>query len=94
MATLRIWETVRASHLNVLRLDERTTYQGVDFTSGEAQSAAFDADTSVITITTDAACAIAVGPDPTADSDGFPLAANAFLDLEVQPGHKISAVAT
>lgn len=93
MATLKIWETVRAgSGLPVLRLDERTNYQAVTFTGTAGASVAFDTDTSIITIRSDAACAIRVGADPTAVANDYPLAANTLLDLEVKPGQKISAI--
>ncbi len=92
MATLRIWETVRASHLPIIRLDERLTYQEVSFTSTAGQSAAFDGDTSVITVVSDVDCAIAVGADPTATANSYPLAANTERDIEVKPGDKISAI--
>jgi hypothetical protein len=95
MATLKIWETVRCSSgLPVLRLDDRTNYQTVSFTGTAGTSAAFDADTSIITVRADVACALRVGSDPTAVVTDYPLAANTLLDLEVVPGAKISAIAT
>jgi hypothetical protein len=95
MSTLKIWESVRAtSGLPVIRLDERVTYQTVSFTGTAGVSAAFDSDTSIITISADADCALAVGADPEAETTDFPLAADTLLDLEVQPGQKISAIAT
>lgn len=94
MATLRIWETVRAAHLPIIRLDERVTFQSVDFTAGATQSEAFDEDSSVITVSSDVACALAVGSDPTATTDSYPLAADTLFDIEVQPGEKISVIAT
>ena len=92
MATLKIWETVRAVTLPVLRLDERTNYQTVTFTGTAAASAAFDSDTTVISVVADAACAIRVGSTPVAVATDFPLAANTREDFEVQPGQKISAI--
>lgn len=94
MATLRIWETVPASRKNVIRIDERMTYQSVTYTGTAAASAAFDADTGIITVASDAACAIAIGPNPVATVNSYPLAANTLLDIEVQPGAKISAITT
>jgi hypothetical protein len=94
MSTLKIWETVRASNLPVIRLDERVTYQTVTFTGTAGQSAAFDGDTSIITVSADAACALRVGANPTAVVTDYPLAANTLFDLEVAPGQKISAIAT
>lgn len=95
MSTLSIWESVRAtSGLPVIRLDERVTINSVTFTGTAGQSAAFDADTSIITVRSDVACAIRVGANPTAVVTDFPLAADTLMDLEVQPGQKISAIAT
>jgi hypothetical protein len=95
MSTLKIWETVRASNgLPVIRLDARTNYQAVSFTGTAGTSVAFDVDTSIITISADAACAIAVGTAPTAVTTDYPLAANTLMDLEVEPGAKISVIAT
>lgn len=95
MSTLKIWETVRSSSgLPVLRLDERTTYQAVTFTGTAGPSAAFDGDTSIITVRADVACAVRVGAAPVAVANDFPLAANTSYDFEVAPGQKISAIAT
>ncbi|HWW56369.1 MAG TPA: hypothetical protein VN047_05705 [Sphingopyxis sp.] len=94
MATLSIWETVRStSGLPVLRLDDRTNYQSVTFTGTAAASAAFDVDTSIITVLASANCAIRVGSNnPVAIVTDYPLTAGTLLDLEVQPGQKISAI--
>lgn len=95
MSTLKIWESVRAtSGLPILRLDERVTYQTVTFTGTAGLSAAFDGDTSVITVVADAACAVRIGAAPTAIVTDFPLLANTREDFEVQPGQKISVIAT
>lgn len=94
MSTLKIWESVRALNLPVLRLDDRVTYQTVTFTGTAGTSAAFDQDTSVISVKADVACALRVGPAPTAIVTDYPLAADTILDVEVQPGHKISVIAT
>lgn len=95
MSTLKIWETVRpGSGLPVIRLDERTGYQAVTFTGTPGLSAAFDSDTSIITVQADVACALRVGSAPTAVVTDYPLAANTPLDIEVEPGKKISVIAT
>ncbi len=98
MSTLRIWETVRAPNsLPIVRLDDRLTYQTVTFTGTAGVSAAFDSDTSIITVSADAACAVrvgAVGATPTAVVTDYPLAANSLADFAVEPGQKISVVAT
>lgn len=94
MSTLKIWETVRAEFLPIVQLDERTTYQAVAFTGTAGVSAAFDSDTSVITVKADAACALRVGSNPTAVVTDYPLDANTTLDIAVEPGKKISVIAT
>lgn len=94
MSTLKIWETVRADNLPIIRLDERVTYQTVTFTATAGQSVAFDVDTSVITVSADVACALEVGADPTAVVTDYPLPANTLFDIEVKPGQKISVIAT
>ncbi len=95
MATLKIWETVRStSGLQVIRLDDRINYQAVTFTGTPGQSAAFDGDTSIIRVKADAACAVKVGSNPTAAVTDFPLEANVAEDFEVQPGQKLSVIAT
>jgi hypothetical protein len=95
MSTLKIWETVRAtSGLPVIRLDDRTNYQAVAFTGAAGQSAAFDGDTSIITVKADVACAVKVGANPIAIISDYPLDANTVYDFEVQPGAKLSVIAT
>lgn len=94
MSTLKIWETVRADNLPIIRLDERVTYQTVTFTATAGTSVAFDGDTSVITVSADVACALRVGANPTAVVTDYPLAANTLFDIEVAPGQKISVIAT
>lgn len=95
MSTLKIWETVKAtSGLPVIRLDDRTNYQTVSFTATAGTSAAFDGDTSIITVKADVACAVRIGASPTAVVTDYPLDANTAYDFEVQPGAKISVIAT
>lgn len=94
MSTLKIWETVRADNLPIIRLDERVTYQTVTFTATAGTSVAFDGDTSVITVSADVACALRVGANPTAVVTDYPLPANTLFDIEVKPGQKISVIAT
>lgn len=92
---MHIWETVGSkSGLSILRLDDRTTHQSFSFTGTAGTSAAFDGDTSVISVKADVACAVRVGTGPTAVTTDYPLPANTMLDIEVQPGAKISAIAT
>ena len=94
MSTLKIWETVRADNLPIIRLDERVTYQNVTFTATAGTSVAFDGDTSVITVSADVACALRVGANPTAVVTDYPLPADTLFDIEVTPGQKISVIAT
>jgi hypothetical protein len=95
MATLEIWETVRASSgLPVIRLDDRVVAQDVDFTAGATQSAAFGEATSIIALRSDVNCAIAIGANPTATTADYPLTANTLTWVEVAPGAKLSVIAT
>lgn len=94
MATLKIWETVRAANaMPLVRLDERTTYQTVAFTGTAGVSNAFDGDTTVISVVADANAAIRVGAAPTAVATDFQIDANVRQDFAVEPGQKISVIA-
>lgn len=93
MATLKIWETVRPpADVPAIRLDDRTTYQAVSFTGTAGVSAAFDEDTTLITVQSDANCAVSVGDDPEAVATDYPLPAHTPLDISVLPGQKISVI--
>lgn len=93
MATLKIWETVRAPNaMPLVRLDDRTNYQAVAFTGTAGQSVAFDADTTVISVIADVNAAIRIGSAPTAVATDFPLDANVRQDFSVEPGQKVSVV--
>lgn len=66
--------------------------QTVDFTTA-TQSAAFNDSTRHVRVRADANCHIAVGTDPTADTDSLPLGEGSAEYFDVQPGHKLSVVA-
>lgn len=95
MSTLKIWETVKdTSGIGVIRLDERTNYQAVTFTATAGVSGAFDSETSIIAVSADVACAVRVGSLPTAIVTDYPVVANTLTFIAVEPGAKISAIAT
>jgi hypothetical protein len=95
MSTLKIWETVGSkSGLPLIRIDERVNYQTVTFTGTAGTSAAFDTDTSVIAVIADVACAVRIGTGPAAVVTDYPLVANTVTHFDVQPGQKISVIAT
>jgi hypothetical protein len=66
--------------------------QVVAIGGASAQSTAFNADTKLIGVHTDAICSIAIGANPTATADSRRLAANATEYFEVFPGHKIAVI--
>jgi hypothetical protein len=68
-------------------------FQQVDFTSGEAKSAAFHPETRAIRIRSDTDCDIAFGSDPTAVSGAStPIGANETEFFGVGGNDKVSAV--
>jgi len=94
MATLSIWETARSrSRYPVLRLGDHTVAQTVTFSGVAAASNAFSGQTTFITVRADANCAIRVGKAPTATATDYPVTANDPVDIEVEPGDKISVIA-
>jgi hypothetical protein len=95
MSTLKIWETVGLlTGAPVIDLGKGFTYQTVAFTGAQGQSAAFQDSTSIITVVADVACAVKVAGNPVAVVTDYPLAANTAYDFKVQPGQKISVIAT
>jgi hypothetical protein len=65
----------------------------VSFTSGAAQSAAFNAATAYLMIECDTQCSYLVGANPTATISNMPLAAFFPLFIAVKPGQIISVIA-
>jgi hypothetical protein len=65
----------------------------VDFTSGHAESAAFNVETRFIRVWCDAQAAFQIGTAPTATTAMSPLSALLPEYFGVTPGHKISVVA-
>lgn len=64
----------------------------VDFTSGAAQSAAFNTKTRFVRVICDAQCSIKFGSSPTATNQNKPLAAMQAEYFAVIPGQKISVI--
>lgn len=64
----------------------------IDFSLGEASSAAFAADTRCIEIWADADCLYAVGDNPDASVAGTPLTAKSPKQFVVRPGNMLSVV--
>lgn len=65
----------------------------VDFTSGHAESAAFNTETRYIRVWCDAQAAFQIGTAPVATTAMSPLTALVPEYFGVTPGHKISVVA-
>lgn len=66
----------------------------VDFSGGEAKSAAFGPSTSYIWIMCDTQCSFKIGINPTATTSNKRLPAGTPLFWGVQPGQKISVIAS
>jgi len=66
----------------------------VDFTSGAAQSAAFNDATTIVMIESDADCHFLFGDNPTATTNNEPLKAGVTKFRAVRPGSalKVSAI--
>lgn len=60
----------------------------VDGTS--RQSSAFNAASNIITVQTDTDCYLVFGPNPTATSAGYKIAAGQDYDFAVTPGNKVA----
>lgn len=56
------------------------------------QSSAFNADTRIIRVHTDAICSIEIGANPTAAATSARMAANQTEYFFVTPGHKIAVI--
>lgn len=66
--------------------------QTVNIGASSAQSSAFNANTRMIRVHTDAVCSVAIGSNPTATANAMRLAAGGTEYLEVEPGHKIAVI--
>lgn len=69
------------------------TVQTVTFATA-AQSAAFGGATRYVRLYSDADCCVRFGDNPTAVTTDTPMAADTPEYFGVEPGHKVSAVAT
>jgi hypothetical protein len=70
-----------------------TVQAALTLSESSQQSAAFDAFTTFICVSTEAACTFAVGADPTASADSELLSAGESRYLGVRPGDKIAVKA-
>jgi hypothetical protein len=68
------------------------TEQTVPIGATSAQSQAFSGGTKMIRVNVDAACSIAIGPDPTAVATAKRLSQNQTEFFVVQPGDRLAAV--
>lgn len=68
------------------------TQQTVAIGGASVQSAAFNANTNVIRINTDAICSIAIGDNPTATATTARMAANQTEYFSVYPGQKVAVI--
>lgn len=68
------------------------TTQTVSIGGSTAQSSAFNANTSVIRVHTDAICSILIGSNPTATAGKGRMAANQTEYFGVNPGDKIAVI--
>ncbi len=67
--------------------------QTVAITATSLESLAFNSDTRVVRISTDAVCSIAFGDDPVATTNSKRLAANQTEFFGVRPGQKVAVIA-
>jgi hypothetical protein len=66
--------------------------QTVAIAAGHAESAAFNARTTLIRVSTDAVCSIVIGTTPVAAATSARMAANTVEYFGVRPGDKISVI--
>ena len=67
--------------------------QTVAIGAGSAQSQPFSDGTRMVRVNVDAACSIAIGPNPTAVATAKRLSANQTEFFIVQPGHRLAVIA-
>lgn len=70
------------------------TTQQVAIGGGSTQSVALQGHTKFVRLHTDAACRVAIGPNPTAAATSMRMAANQTEYLGVNPGDKIAVITT
>ncbi|EJN15695.1 hypothetical protein PMI42_00712 [Bradyrhizobium sp. YR681] len=78
--------------LQVAQEPALTDQSPVDFTSGEAKSAAFNASTSLIEIICNAQAAYLIGANPTATANNSWVPAGVSKFIGVKPSDKISFI--
>ena len=66
--------------------------QTVTIGGASVQSAAFNTDTKIVCVHTDAICSVEFGASPTATANSRRLAANSTEFFEVSVGHKIAVI--
>jgi hypothetical protein len=66
--------------------------QTVAIGGSSTQSAAFNANTRLVRLETDAICSISFGQSPTVTTSNARMAANSEDYFEVQPGHKVAVI--
>lgn len=66
--------------------------QTVAIGGATVQSAAFNADTQIVCVHTDAICSIEFGTNPVATANSRRIAANSTEFFQVEPGHKIAVI--
>lgn len=82
-------------NLSIPKWSSRTVEQAaIDFTAGAVQSAAFASTTRYIMFTANVRFAWTIGSNPTATTGKFPFPLDQPFTIAVQPGDKISFVAS
>lgn len=87
---LAYWTTASAQMV----VQPSVTVQNVAIAGASAQSAAFNANTNIIRINTDAICAVLVGSSPTALTSSTRLVVGQTEYFGVKAGDKIAVIAT
>lgn len=68
------------------------TSQVVAIGGSSTQSSAFNTDTKIVCVHTDAVCSVEFGLNPTATANSRRLAANSTEFFDVSQGHKIAVI--
>lgn len=93
MAVIRILEMDDIGKRGTVRRAPFTTAQTpVTIAGASAQSAAFGASTTHVTVQADADCHIAFGKNPTATTSHFKVVSGHTEDFEVQGGDKVAVI--
>jgi len=92
MAKLYITEFTGAKNGGTIPVTPPLAEQAVTFTGTAAQSAAFNAKTTLVRIQPDAICSVAFGSNPTATANNQRMTAGQTEYFTVVPGQKVSAI--